>query len=175
MAGKTDDDFLKHLGLAKPTFTPKTTPPKEPTSSKKIAARQPKPGDIDFKEALKGYLGAGQLLGAQKLREEDSVKKAPSPFKEPTLFRAQVTLDLHGLIVEKALGQLHWTIDGMERKKQTLLRVISGKGLHSKEGPVLKKAVHHFLQNDSRIKRFEEAPGKLGGSGAYLVELKSEI
>ncbi len=170
MAGKTDDDFLRHLGLAKPPSKPSPPPPKESVSSKKIAAKEPKASDLDFKAVVGAYLGTGQILGAQKLRESD-LPKPPSPFKDLDTFRAQVTLDLHGLTSEKALGQLHWTIDGMVRKKQTLLRVICGKGLHSKEGPVLQKAVRDYLSHQEKVKRFESASPRLGGTGAYLVEI----
>jgi DNA-nicking Smr family endonuclease len=62
----------------------------------------------------------------------------------------------------------------MRYRKLTTALVITGKGLHSPHGPVVKDSVLHLLSHHTEVRRFQEAPLRLGGSGALLVELKPE-
>jgi len=53
--------------------------------------------------------------------------------------------------------------------------VITGKGHHSEKKGVLREFVRRWLNNEGAkwILWFAEAPKKLGGSGAWLIRLKS--
>ncbi len=160
---KKDELFLKHLGLLPEKKIPGKTPAPAP-----IAAPSKK---VSFQNELGKYLSPGQLASAAK---KDSVpqKRASAPKPDPS--HPEVVLDLHHLTVAKAMSQIHWTIERMLHARQKTLLVITGKGLHSQNGPVLKNEVVHFLSHSPKVRSFRSAPVKLGGSGAQLVEIKPE-
>ncbi len=83
-------------------------------------------------------------------------------------------LDLHGYLRDEALVRLeHFLSSTFARGLQAVL-VITGKGINSPEGPVLRGAVSTWLQTKGRgvVAEFAPAPGNLGGSGAFVVFLK---
>ena len=89
--------------------------------------------------------------------------------------RIQQELDLHGLIKDEALGSLErFIMDAYNRGRQAVL-VITGKGINSPEGPVLQGAVSRWLgeRGKGMIAEFAPAPREMGGSGAFVVFLKS--
>lgn len=81
------------------------------------------------------------------------------------------TIDLHGLFKEDALRRLKNEILVSRQNGQLKLIVITGKGLHSQGKAVLKDAVKAMLSHQKGVRQFRQAPAKLGGSGAYLVDL----
>lgn len=80
-------------------------------------------------------------------------------------------LDLHGLTREEALDALPRFLQSAQRKGQKAVLVITGKGHHSAEEPVLHQAVASWLRDAGRafVLEFAPAPRELGGSGAYVV------
>ena len=51
--------------------------------------------------------------------------------------------------------------------------IITGKGNHSSNGPVLKVGIKNLLMTMSNlIKEIEYAPRYLGGEGAYMVKIR---
>lgn len=89
--------------------------------------------------------------------------------------RIREELDLHGDIKEVALVKLEHFIAGASRRGQQAVLVITGKGINSPEGPVLKGAVAAWLREKGKglIAEFAPAPRDRGGSGAFVVFLKS--
>src|SRR5579885_2719553 len=76
----------------------------------------------------------------------------------------QYILDLHGYTREEA----HKALDGLLRQgKYSRVRIIVGKGLHSKRKPVLAKYVKRYL-NERNI-RFNQSKIEHGGEGALEV------
>ncbi len=83
-------------------------------------------------------------------------------------------LDLHGLTREEALEALPRFLQSAQKKGQKAALVITGKGNHSHEEPVLHQAVASWLRDAGRgiVLEFAPAPREMGGSGAYVVFLR---
>lgn len=83
-------------------------------------------------------------------------------------------LDLHGLTREAALEALPLFLSSAQKKGQKAVLVITGKGNHSPEEPVLHQAVASWLRDAGRmtVLEFAPAPREMGGSGAYVVFLR---
>lgn len=83
-------------------------------------------------------------------------------------------LDLHGLTREEALDALKKFLLSAQKKGQKAVLVITGKGNHSPEEPVLHQAVASWLRDAGRamVLEFAPAPREMGGSGAYVVFLR---
>jgi DNA-nicking Smr family endonuclease len=83
-------------------------------------------------------------------------------------------LDLHGLTREEALEALPRFLLSAQKKGQKAVLVITGKGIHSPEEPVLHQAVASWLRDTGRatVLEFTPAPREMGGSGAYVVFLR---
>lgn len=83
-------------------------------------------------------------------------------------------LDLHGLTREEALLELPRFVSHAREKGEKGILVITGKGNHSKEAPVLQQAVISWLRDAGRelVSEFMPAPREMGGSGALLLFLK---
>jgi DNA-nicking Smr family endonuclease len=83
-------------------------------------------------------------------------------------------LDLHGLTREEALEALPRFLHSAQKKGQKAVLVITGKGNHSPEEPVLQQAVASWLRDTGRatVLEFAPAPREMGGSGAYVVFLR---
>jgi DNA-nicking Smr family endonuclease len=83
-------------------------------------------------------------------------------------------LDLHGLTREEALEALPRFLHSAQKKGQKAVLVITGKGNHSPEEPVLHQAVASWLRDAGRtaVLEFAPAPREMGGSGAYVVFLR---
>lgn len=88
--------------------------------------------------------------------------------------RLDYELDLHGLTRDEALDALAIFVGGAFRRQQQAVLVITGRGNHSPEEPVLKKAVEQWLRETGKIMvaEFLQAPRQLGGDGAIVVFLK---
>jgi DNA-nicking Smr family endonuclease len=89
--------------------------------------------------------------------------------------RIQQELDLHGQVKDEALVSLEQFIAGAYRQGLQTVLVITGKGINSPEGPVLQGAVSHWLRErgTGMVAEFAPAPREMGGSGAFVVFLKS--
>lgn len=83
-------------------------------------------------------------------------------------------LDLHGLTREEALDALPHFLLSAQKKGQKAVLVITGKGNHSAEEPVLHQAVASWLRDAGRamVLEFAPAPREMGGSGAYVIFLR---
>ncbi|HOP40711.1 MAG TPA: Smr/MutS family protein [Geobacteraceae bacterium] len=90
--------------------------------------------------------------------------------------RIDLELDLHGLTRDEALTSLFRFVTGAYNRGQKAVLVITGKGNHSAEEPVLQGAVTSWLRETGKkmVAEFAPAPRKLGGSGAYVVFLKEK-
>ncbi len=89
--------------------------------------------------------------------------------------RIREELDLHGLFKDEALVRLERFIEGAYDRGEKAVLVITGKGINSPEGPVLRGAVSEWLCGKGRrvVAEFAPAPGDRGGSGAFVVFLRS--
>lgn len=84
-------------------------------------------------------------------------------------------LDLHGLTREEALTALPRFLNMARHKGQKAALVITGKGINSPGEPVLQQAVASWLRDAGRevVLEFAPAPREMGGSGAFVVFLRT--
>lgn len=89
------------------------------------------------------------------------------------------TIDLHGHFREDAAEEVkelieNSKIEGSKIEIGPLACIITGKGLGSNGKPVIRPLVRRMLEEylkGGTIKSFKNAPPKLGGEGAFVVEL----
>ena len=79
-------------------------------------------------------------------------------------------LDLHGLSRDEALVRTRGFLRHAAQQGWPAVLIVTGKGLHSSEGPVLRRAVEQLLQ-DARdlVLEWGDAPRNHGGAGALVV------
>lgn len=83
-------------------------------------------------------------------------------------------LDLHGLAREEAVESLGPFLQAARNAGEKGVLVITGKGHHSAEGPVLQQVVAGWLRDQGRdlISEYAPAPQEMGGSGAFVIFLR---
>lgn len=84
-------------------------------------------------------------------------------------------LDLHGMKAEEARHALGRFVQSARHRGDSHVLVITGKGLRSEGGKsVLKLEVERWIRRagTSQVEAWSEAPRRLGGRGAYLLELR---
>ncbi len=89
-------------------------------------------------------------------------------------FKAAPTLDLHGLRREAAREAVESFLRRAAEQGHATVRIIPGRGLHSRDGAVLQEALMQWLRVDflARIREVVTAPMAQGGSGAVFVFLR---
>ncbi len=147
------DIFLREMGMGCDD-TPNTPSP----------AQTQNPDDFFHNEFF--YSALSEL--AQKKHEIDDDKEKRAQRRHKGIVDG--VLDLHGFKRGAALVRLDEFIGGNWLRKRHRLRVIHGKG-----SGVLRDAVREFLQHDDRVQSCQQAPIRLGGSGALIVTLKTYL
>ena len=108
---------------------------------------------------------------------EDEPAKQAVPRRMRQVERGQLKpeaeLDLHGLIIAVASEKVGFFLqDSIYQGFKTVL-IITGKGLHSSDGPVLRQAVEKLLgQERELVIEWGVAPRRYGGDGALVVFLR---
>jgi DNA-nicking Smr family endonuclease len=116
----------------------------------------------------------------ETLPDEDELK-ALSGNRLKQLKRGVVSvdyqLDLHGQTRDEALAELPRFLRNARLKGQTAVLIITGKGNNSAGEPVLQQAVAAWLRDAGReiVVEFAPAPREMGGSGAFVVFLRSAL
>lgn len=129
-----------------------------------------------FLEAIKG-LKLDVRFEDTPVEAEEPVRPRPvsrmKQLRRGTI-RIDYELDLHGLTRDEALDSLEAFIRGACRRGQKAVLVITGKGLHSPEEPVVRKAVEKWMQNEGKemVAEFFSPPREMGGDGAFAVFLR---
>lgn len=119
--------------------------------------------DVDFRDELPEEAVPYKPRSANRMRQ---LRRGA--------IRLDLELDLHGLTREEALESLALFITGAYNRGQQAVLVITGKGNHSPEEPVLQRAVAGWLreQGKTMVAEFAPAPRQMGGSGAFVVFLR---
>lgn len=94
-------------------------------------------------------------------------KKARSKDYTPTI---DAELDLHGYFAREVEPALRAFFDEAHKRGYARIRIIVGKGVHSKDGPVLPDAVKTFLNRAGYS--YTYAKVYEGGEGALIVRIK---
>ena len=119
-------------------------------------------------------------------KDEPLIDKDINQIKEK-IFKS-VSFDLHGYSLEEANDKIRDIIINSYNKNVKKLKIITGKGLHSKNenNPyeskdlgILRYSVPNFIENQkeliSKIENIEEASVEDGGSGAFYIFLKKKL
>lgn len=146
-------------------------------------ARQP--DDQLFLEAMRS-MGTG-FRGSRRVAEEEADamhEQAAGGTRSPSsrmrqlkrgILRIGAELDLHGFFKDEAIRRLEHFLSSASARGLAAVLVITGKGTNSPEGPVLPGAVAGWLRGPGLryAAEFHPAPGDRGGSGAFVVFLRS--
>ena len=87
----------------------------------------------------------------------------------------EATFDYHeeGILTEDEIKEkAEEFIIESKRKGHMRVLIITGKGLHSENGPVIKPLLSWYLTKLNQVKSVKEAKIDRGGSGALEIELK---
>lgn len=152
--------------------TPSRTPPRSPAKPlprEEVAARktflqevEKLQLDVRFKDQLPEEEELRPLTG-NRLRQ---LKRG--------IIQLDRQLDLHGLTREEAVASLGPFLQAARNAGEKGVLVITGKGNHSLEGPVLQQVVAAWLRDQGRdlITEYAPAPTEMGGSGAFVIFLR---
>jgi DNA-nicking Smr family endonuclease len=110
---------------------------------------------------------------------EDVSEKRAVPRRMRQLERGQLLpedeLDLHGLNVDEARTKTRFFLQNAVFQGLHTVLLITGKGLHSADGPVLRSAMEKFLsENNELVVEWGVAPRRYGGDGALVVFLRPQ-
>jgi DNA-nicking Smr family endonuclease len=108
-------------------------------------------------------------------RQRRSASSRMRQLKRGTI-RISQELDLHGLLRDEAISRLERFIANAFSRGMEAVLVITGKGINSPEGPVLRGAAEAWLRGRGKrmVAEFSPAPRDKGGSGAFVVFLKKK-
>jgi DNA-nicking Smr family endonuclease len=84
----------------------------------------------------------------------------------------QKTLDLHGLTVKEASVAVENFLKICQAQGYEKVLIIHGKGIHSKEGPVLNEKIRKFIEQSPLAGEIGTPPLQLGGKGALWVIIR---
>jgi len=88
-------------------------------------------------------------------------------------FSVREEIDLHQMSAELARRVIHQFIDAAIDADHLCVKIITGKGRHSKgEGPVLKLLADRILRQRKDVLAFRSARHHDGGGGAIVVLLQ---
>ncbi|MDQ6950103.1 MAG: Smr/MutS family protein [Mariprofundales bacterium] len=86
-----------------------------------------------------------------------------------------ITIDLHGMHREQALGELQRTLTDLLTHRGRIAEIIHGRGLHSEGTPILRQAVYDWLNHGKLHQHILAAiPKPNSGGGACLVLLRRQ-
>ena len=110
--------------------------------------------------------------------EADRGRRA-QPRRMKMVEKGQVSIDgecdLHGVYADEVEQKVSWFLEDAIHHGWKVVRIITGAGHSSPEGPVLRPRVEKFLSSEAGHKWIVEwgrAPKRLGGDGALIVFLK---
>jgi len=121
-------------------------------------------------------IGSVEKVFKDEWPEDEPVKQAvPRRMRqvERGQLKPEAELDLHGLTVDEASMKVGFFLpDAIYHGFRTIL-IITGKGLHSSDGPVLRQAMEKLLDHQrEQVIEWGVAPRRYGGDGALVVFLR---
>jgi len=149
------------------------------TAKRKVAAKSIVPHHDEEQLFLQAMQKIGATFREEPLLDADEAPRQSASSRMKQLKRGTIRisdeLDLHGYLKDEALARLQHFIAAAYNRGQKAVLVITGKGINSPEGPVLQGAVADWLRGKGKgmVAEFSPAPRDKGGSGAFVVFLKS--
>ena len=90
-------------------------------------------------------------------------------------YSIQEELDLHGLFADEAKSLVHGFINECARENITAVRIVHGKGLHSRDKkPVLKNLILGWLKKNQFVIAVCSTPANDGSTGAVYVLINTK-
>jgi DNA-nicking Smr family endonuclease len=123
--------------------------------------RHPPPDDVDKDE--------DQRESGKRAEIDVNGDHAPAA---PKRLPIEDTLDLHGLTRADAEKRTDGFLQEAARRGMRKVLVIYGKGLHSREGAVLRRAIHRLLQDHPLTGAMGTPDRRDGGTGAVWVMIR---
>ncbi len=85
----------------------------------------------------------------------------------------EAELDLHGLTADEATAKMLFFLQNAISRGLCTVLVITGKGLHSEDGPVLRTAAERVLsEKNDQVVEWGVAPRRYGGEGALVIFMR---
>lgn len=108
---------------------------------------------------------------------DDVQEKRAVPRRMKQVERGQLIpedeLDLHGLSVDEAKAKVLFFLQNAIYRGFGTVLLITGRGLHSASGPVLRSAIEKCLrENTEQVVEWGVAPRRYGGEGALVIFLR---
>jgi len=172
-SGRDDLDFLEamsELGVKghrkHGVAAPKPAPPK------------PDEPEEDAEALMLEALGHMDVCFVDSFPEEDPGLRA-HPRRMKLVEKGQIRIDgecdLHGLFADEVEQKVSWFLEDARHQGWSTVRIITGAGHSSPDGPVLRPRVEAFLSSEAGHQwavEWGRAPQRLGGDGALIVFLK---
>ncbi len=145
-------------------------------ASEEVSSVPDRPRVDDDSAAFLDAVGSMEKIFKDEWPEDETAKQAvPRRMRqvERGLLKPEEKLDLHGLTIDEACPKVRFFLqDSIYQGFKTVL-IITGKGLHSSNGPVLRQAVEKLLdQQRELVIEWGVAPRRYGGDGALVVFLR---
>jgi DNA-nicking Smr family endonuclease len=87
--------------------------------------------------------------------------------------KPQAELDLHGITGDEARKLVSEFLQDSVSKRLQKVRIVHGRGLHSREGrSVLRDVVEELLKNSPLVRAYGNPPPAEGGTGAVWIILQ---
>ncbi len=143
----------------------------------------PHPGKESEEDTLlKGIFADGNTINVTNLPEYmEGYAEGVSPFIMEKLrsgeFSVQQVVDLHGLSIESARETFEFFLSEAIKKNLKCIKVIHGRGLRSKRGPVIKDYLKTWIVRAMHRKwviAFSNAVMPDGGPGATYILLRNK-
>ncbi len=175
------DLFMRAVADVKPLRAQNTKPVQPGSQAKGAAKKAPEVSAADEQAAQLFIQEIGRLKLDTKFVDslpDDGEIQPLSNNRLRQVKRGVVSvdyqLDLHGLTREEALQALPRFLMSARQKGQKAALIITGKGNHSAEEPVLNQAVAAWLSDAGRdlVVEYAPAPREMGGGGAFVVFLR---
>jgi len=162
-------DAVGEVRIVNNDRAPSTRAPKRATVT---SSRQ---DDASVMEQLLGELSENDLLetGEHLSYTAPGVQRALLRKLKSGKYAVQAEIDLHGLYVKDARGELSSFLNDAQARRLLCVRIIHGKGRkQADKSPRLKPAVNQWLRSNKQVLAFCSARANDGGTGAVYALLK---
>jgi DNA-nicking Smr family endonuclease len=172
---------MKQLGVEKRSSDELPEKPLPATGEYPTPKPTPSAGPQTPEDDFLAAVGRLDVTFSDEYHEPETEADLPrsAPRRTRQLRRGQIVpeeeLDLHGMHREQALEKVGWFLQDAVHQGRRVVLIVTGRGQHSAEGPVLREAVSRFLREnrDGLVLEWGGAPPRYGGAGALVVFLRA--
>ncbi len=156
----------------------------KPASLRESEIKRPQSATISREEreaaTFLDAVGSVEKIFKDEWLEDSTPDRQAVPRRMRQVERGQLnpeaSLDLHGLAVEEASAKVRFFLQDVGYQGLQTVLIITGKGLHSSDGPVLRQAIETLLsQQREKVLEWGVAPRRFGGDGALIVFMRRGV